>query len=124
MNVNFFSDLKFEYYWVYYPEILLQVCLMGGAMKHFLKKLPGHEIFRSMASWAYKIFFEKFVKPSYILNVRSLMFLPSFFSTFFCYCSYIDFTRNQVIVKKSPPEFDQYYQTGSRKLCQNCYGCA
>ena len=25
VNVNFFSDLKFEYYCEYYPEILLQV---------------------------------------------------------------------------------------------------
>ena len=48
-------------------------------MKYFLKKLLGHEIFRSMFSWATKIFFEKFVKPSgppsYILNVHSLMFV-------------------------------------------------
>ena len=27
VNVNFFSDLKFEYYCVHYPEILLQVSL-------------------------------------------------------------------------------------------------
>ena len=27
VNVNFFSDLKFEYYCEYYPEILLQVRL-------------------------------------------------------------------------------------------------
>ena len=27
VNVNFFSDLKFEYYCEYYPEILLQVNL-------------------------------------------------------------------------------------------------
>ena len=26
-NFNFFSDLKFEYYCEYYPEILLQVSL-------------------------------------------------------------------------------------------------
>ena len=25
VNVNFFSDLKFEYYFEHYPEILLQV---------------------------------------------------------------------------------------------------
>ena len=25
VNVNFFSDLKFEYYCEYYPEILLEV---------------------------------------------------------------------------------------------------
>ena len=30
--------------------------LMGGAMKYFLKKLLGHEIFRSMVSWATKFF--------------------------------------------------------------------
>ena len=27
VKVNFFSDLKFEYYCEYYPEIPLQVCL-------------------------------------------------------------------------------------------------
>ena len=27
VNVNFFSDLKFEYYWEYYPETLPQVSL-------------------------------------------------------------------------------------------------
>ena len=27
LNVNFFSDLKFEYYCEYFPEILLQVSL-------------------------------------------------------------------------------------------------
>ena len=27
VNVNFFSDLKFEYYCEYYPEIQLQLCL-------------------------------------------------------------------------------------------------
>ena len=27
VNVNFFSDLKFEYYCEYFPEILLQVSL-------------------------------------------------------------------------------------------------
>ena len=27
VNVNSFSDLKFEYYYEYYPEILLQVRL-------------------------------------------------------------------------------------------------
>ena len=27
VNVNFFSDLKFEYYCEYYPEILLQASL-------------------------------------------------------------------------------------------------
>ena len=49
---------------------------MGGAMKYFLKKLLGLEIFRSMVSWATNFFFEKSIKPSdppcYILNVQSL----------------------------------------------------
>ena len=27
VNINFFSDLKFEHYCEYYPEILLQVSL-------------------------------------------------------------------------------------------------
>ena len=27
VNANFFSDLKFEYYCEYYPEILLQISL-------------------------------------------------------------------------------------------------
>ena len=50
-------------------------------MKYFLKKLLGHEIFRSLVSWATIFFLEKFVKisapppsppSSYILNVLSL----------------------------------------------------
>ena len=32
---------------------------MGGAMKYFLKKLLGHEIFRSMVSWITKNFLKK-----------------------------------------------------------------
>ena len=41
VNVNFFSDLKFEYYCEYYPEILLQVSLKQET------KIDGrgHEIF-------------------------------------------------------------------------------
>ena len=41
VNVNFFSDLKFEYYCEYYPEILLQVSLQQET------KIDGrgHEIF-------------------------------------------------------------------------------
>ena len=35
---------------------------MGGAMKYFPKTLLGHEIFRSMVSWATNFFLEKFVK--------------------------------------------------------------
>ena len=52
-NVNFSSDLKFEYYCEYHPEIMLQESLkkrMGGTTKYFLKKLQG--VFRSMVSWA------------------------------------------------------------------------
>ena len=51
---------------------------MGGAtaMEYFLKKLLGHEIFRSMVSWSME-FFWKILKQSgpasYILNVRSLI---------------------------------------------------
>ena len=47
-----------------------------GSLKYFLRKSLGHEIFRSMVSWAIIFFCEKPVKPSglrsYILNVRSL----------------------------------------------------
>ena len=54
VNVNFFSDLKFEYYCEYYPEIPLQVSLKSET------KIDrrGHEIFRSMISWATNIFLE------------------------------------------------------------------
>ena len=48
-NINFSSDLKFEYYCEYCPEIMLQESLkkrMGGTRKYFLKKLQG--VFRSM----------------------------------------------------------------------------
>ena len=45
-------------------------------MKYFLKKLMGHEIFRSVVSWATKYFLKNLenlpAPPSYILNVRSL----------------------------------------------------
>ena len=64
LNVNFFSDLKFEYYCEYFPEILLQVTvnkklkLMGGAMKYFLKTLLDHEKFRSTAYWATECFWK------------------------------------------------------------------
>ena len=61
VNVNFFSDLKFEYYCEYYPKVLLQVSLklkfMGGTMKYFSKKLLGHKIFSSMVSCATNSFF-------------------------------------------------------------------
>ena len=90
VNVNFFSDLKFEYYCEYYLKVLLKVSLklkfMGGAMKYFSKKLLGHKIFSSMVSCAANSFFEKFVQPSsppssppsYILNVSSLRATEAF----------------------------------------------
>ena len=62
VNVNFFSDLKFEYtvnttMKYYYKKALnKKLKLMGEAMKHFPKKLLGHEIFRPVVSWATKFF--------------------------------------------------------------------
>ena len=41
VNVNFFSDLKFEYYCEYYSEILLQVSLRQETETDG----RGHEIF-------------------------------------------------------------------------------
>ena len=35
---------------------------MGGAMKYFLKKLLGHEKFKSRVSWATKLF-----HPAYLM---------------------------------------------------------
>ena len=50
---------------------------MGKAMKYFLKKLLGHEIFRSMVSWVTRFFLRNLqnplpLPPSYILIVSSL----------------------------------------------------
>ena len=44
VNVNFHSDLKFEYYCEYHPKILLQVSLKISerSMKYFSKKLLDH----------------------------------------------------------------------------------
>ena len=42
----------------------VRLTLIGGAIKCFLKKLFGHEIFSSTVPLGYKIYFEKFVKPS------------------------------------------------------------
>ena len=70
VNFNFFSNLKFEYYCEYYPEILLQVNFKWETKiderdhEIFSEKLLGQEIFRFMVSWATNFFFEKFVKPS------------------------------------------------------------
>ena len=66
VNINFFSDLKFDYYYCeYYSEILLEVGLKyetkidGRGHEIFSKKSLAHEIFHG-----YEMFFEKFVKPS------------------------------------------------------------
>ena len=50
VNVNFFSDLKFEYYSEYYPEILLQVSLKYETKSDG----KGHEIFSDKNYWAMK----------------------------------------------------------------------
>ena len=59
VDVNFISDLKFEYYFEYYTlkyyykqALNKKLKLIGGTMKYFVKKLLGHEIFRSMVSLA------------------------------------------------------------------------
>ena len=56
VNVNFFSELKFEYYCEYFSEILLQV----SVKKEIKIDGRGHEMFsekfRSMVSWATKLF--------------------------------------------------------------------
>ena len=54
VSIDFFSDLKLEYYCEYYPEILL----------YFLKKLLGHEIFSLWFLELQTFFLEKFVKSS------------------------------------------------------------
>ena len=62
LNIIVNVNLKSEYYREYYPEILLQVSLKketnidGKGHKYFLKKLLGHEIFRSLVSWATNVF--------------------------------------------------------------------
>ena len=62
VNVNLFIELKFEYtvsatMKYYYKKALnKKLKFMGEAMKHFPKKLLGHEIFRSVVSWATKFF--------------------------------------------------------------------
>ena len=60
VSVNFFSDLNITVSTTlkYYHKQVLnkKLKLMGGAMKYFPKELLGHEIFRSMVSWATKFF--------------------------------------------------------------------
>ena len=73
LNINVSPTQKYCYKYALNKKLKL----MGGAMKYFLKKLLGHEIFRSMVSWAMNFFKKncKTLRPprSYILNVRSLM---------------------------------------------------
>ena len=66
VNVSFFSDLKLN---ITVSSTLKYCCkkalykklkLMGGAMKYFPKILMGHEIFRSMVSWATNFFLKHF----------------------------------------------------------------
>ena len=90
MNVNFFSDLKFEYYCEHYPEILLQVSfkyeskINWRCRELFLEKVTGPWNIEVYDLLGYDFFFEKFVKPSsrpfYILNVRSLIYDFKIFS--------------------------------------------
>ena len=51
VNVNFFNNLKFEYYCEYYPEIQLKVSLKweteidGRGHEIFSENIPGQRIF-------------------------------------------------------------------------------
>ena len=51
-------------------------------MKYFMKKLLGHEIFRSMVYWVTKYFLKNLwnypAPPSYIFNVHSLKDVDGF----------------------------------------------
>ena len=74
LNITVSATMKY----CYKSALNKKVKLMGGAMKHFLKKLLGHEW--SMVPW------KKNCKtfrppPSYILNVRSLIWICSFCMT-------------------------------------------
>ena len=75
--LNIIVNLWFEYYCEYQHKQALnkKLKLMGWAMKYFLTKLMGHEIFSSMSPGLWKIFWNisNTLRPlSYILNVRSL----------------------------------------------------
>ena len=66
VNVNFVSDLNItvntnlEYY--HKKALNKKLKLIWGAMKYFLKKLLGHEIFSSMVSRVVKIFWKICIK--------------------------------------------------------------
>ena len=81
MNVNSFSDLKFERYCEYYPGILLQVSLkqetkIDQTMKYFLKNYWAMKYLGLWSPGLRFFFFEKFVKssgpPSYICTLPEL----------------------------------------------------
>ena len=55
LNITVSTTLKYHYK----QALNKKLKLMGGAMKYFLKKLLGHEIFRSMFSWVMKFFRKK-----------------------------------------------------------------
>ena len=55
LNITVSTTLKYRYK----PALNKKLKLMGGAIKYFSKKLLGHEIFRSMISWATKCFLKK-----------------------------------------------------------------
>ena len=63
VNVNYFGDLKLEYYWAL-PWNTATSCLKektkidGRLHEIFSEKLLGHEIFRSIVFWATKKFLE------------------------------------------------------------------
>ena len=73
LNITVSTTLKF----CYKKALNKKLKLMGGARKYFPKKILGHEIFRSMVSWATNLFWKmcKTLRssPSNILNVRSLL---------------------------------------------------
>ena len=64
VNVNFFSDLKFELNitvginlkYCYKKALNKKLKLMGEVKKYFRKNLLGHEIFRSMVFWTTNLF--------------------------------------------------------------------
>ena len=53
-NMNFTVSTTLKY--CYKKALNKKLKLMGGATKYFPKKLQGHEIFRSVVSWATKFF--------------------------------------------------------------------
>ena len=79
-------------------------------MKNFLKKVLGHEIFRSIVSWTTIFFFEKFVQPSgppsYILNVHSLT--QTHWNSFFVILVFNDFFINTIFFIDIPATLQDF----------------